>query len=165
MNIYRLYLKLAFVLGFTDHVYRVSGSWGSRLVGSAKSSAAWAASEALIEYGFHRCPSCQWAMKSPNEHFQDLGSWCSLTRDRLARENECLELMRKRMRERAGSEWGPCLACGEMADAEEREMHHSMGCGPATHMVRMIMLSVADFAESNLRSMTESNDPPPETMH
>jgi hypothetical protein len=78
MNIYRTYLMTALSLGFTGHVYRMVGKWGSQLYGDSpkKGDAAWAASEELVKnHSFHKCPSCTWATREKDEHLTG-GSWC-----------------------------------------------------------------------------------------
>lgn len=76
-KLYRAYFAVALLLGFHKHVLRISNSWGSGIEAEReKYSAAWSATQMLIDDGYHVCPSCQWATETKDEHVNAVGSYC-----------------------------------------------------------------------------------------
>lgn len=78
-KLYRAYFAVALLLGFHKHVFRISNRWGgaSNEVGPAKYGAAWAATQMLIDDGYHACPSCHWATETKDGHVNVVGSYCN----------------------------------------------------------------------------------------
>jgi hypothetical protein len=78
MRLIYVYLRIALFLGFTTHVYNLSGRWGSSTKPIPRRyNAAWEIQKDLLKRGYFKCPSCQWATETENEHFLRGKTFCS----------------------------------------------------------------------------------------
>jgi len=104
-KLYRAYFAVALLLGFHKHVFRISNRWGGLgdKVGLAKYRAAWAATQMLIDDGYHVCPSCHWAIQTKDEHVNVIDSYC--------REERLLHLRQRRRDDR----WLPPEGVAQLA--------------------------------------------------
>ncbi|MDB5265885.1 MAG: hypothetical protein JWM39_598 [Parcubacteria group bacterium] len=104
-KLYRAYFAVALLLGFHKHVLRVSNCWGSASpkIRLAKLNAAYAATQMLIDDGYHRCPSCYWAIETKDEHVNVVGSFCH---------DEQLHYLRRQRRE---GKWLPPESVAQLA--------------------------------------------------
>lgn len=113
-KLYRAYFAVALLLGFRKHVLRISNSWGGGIqVGREKSSAAWSATQMLIDDGYHACPSCHWATETKGEHVNVVGSYCH---------EEHLLYLRRQRRE---GKWLPPESVAQLATLGRARRGHS----------------------------------------
>lgn len=116
-RLYRAYFAFALLLGFHKHVFRISNRWGgaSDTVGRAKYNAAHAATQMLIDDGYHACPSCHWATETKDEHVNVVGTYCH---------EERLDYLRRQRRE---GRWLPPESVAQLATLGRARRGHSHG--------------------------------------
>lgn len=71
------YLRIALFLGFHRYVYHLAHTWATMgAPRNPREEVAWYIQEFLLQEGYHQCPSCYWVTEKPNEHVNEVGSYC-----------------------------------------------------------------------------------------